>query len=137
MASIHKDISIEAHPDAVWAAVRDVGNAHVRLVPGVLVDAFLDGDSRVVTFANGAVIRELIVDLDDGARRFAYAVTDGPLQATHHHATMQVVAEGHDGSRLVWTTDVVPDELAAPISALMDQGRRRWAGPWPGNEPLA
>jgi hypothetical protein len=122
MACIHREIPISAAPEVVWAAVRDVGNVHERLVPGVLVDAYLDDDSRVVTFANGAVIRELIVDLDDAAKRFAYAVTDGPLQAVHHHATMQVVAAGPRDSTLIWTTDVVPDELAAPIAELVDQG---------------
>jgi hypothetical protein len=33
--------------------VRDVGAVHRRLVPGIVVDARLDGDARVVTFANG------------------------------------------------------------------------------------
>jgi Polyketide cyclase / dehydrase and lipid transport len=122
MASIRKEILVEASPEHVWAAVRDVGAVHERLVPGVLVDGYLEGDARVVTFANGAVVRELIVDVDDDRRRVAYAVVDSPLQAVHQHASMQVVADGDHGSRLVWITDVVPDELAWPIGDLMDQG---------------
>jgi hypothetical protein len=69
MASIHKEILIRARPQDVWAAIRDVGAVHQRLTPGVLIDARLDGVARIVTFANGAVVRELIVDLDDEARR--------------------------------------------------------------------
>jgi hypothetical protein len=122
MASIRKEILVEASPEHVWAAVRDVGAVHERLVPGVLVDGYLEGDARVVTFANGAVVRELIVDVDDDRRRVSYAVVDSPLQAVHQHASMQVVADGDHGSRLVWITDVVPDELAWPIGDLMDQG---------------
>ena len=120
MASIRKEILIDAHPDTVWAAVRDVGAVHRRLVPGVLVDARLDGDARVVTFTNGMVVRELLVDIDDEARRFAYASVEG--RAQHHNASMQVFAEGDDRSRLVWTTDVLPNELAGPIGALVEQG---------------
>ena len=53
MASIHKDISLDAHPDDVWSAVRDFGALHTRLVPGFVTDTRLDGDARIVTFANG------------------------------------------------------------------------------------
>jgi carbon monoxide dehydrogenase subunit G len=119
MATIHREILIDAPADAVWEAVRDVGEVHRRLVPGVLLDARLDGDARVVTFANGLVARELIVTVDDDARRFAYASVGG--RARHHNASMQVFAHG-DGTRLVWITDVLPDELAEPIGALVEQG---------------
>src|ERR1700737_1503825 len=74
MASIHKDIPIDASPADVWAAVRDFGAVHQRLVPGFVLDARLDGDARIVTFANGTVSRELLVDCDDARRRLVYAV---------------------------------------------------------------
>lgn len=78
---IRKEILIETHPDMVWAAVRDVGAIHQRLALGFVVDVCLDGDTRVVTFANGAVVRELI---DDIARRFVYAAVQG--RAKHLNA---------------------------------------------------
>src|SRR5436309_9304551 len=65
MASIHREIQIDARPDEVWAAVRDFGAVHQRLARGFVLDARLDGDARVVTFANGTVARELLVDCDD------------------------------------------------------------------------
>src|ERR1035441_9532059 len=74
MASIHKDIPIDAEPEQVWAAVRDFGAVHRRLAPGFVLDARLDGDARIVTFANGTVARELLVDCDDARRRLVYAV---------------------------------------------------------------
>jgi hypothetical protein len=73
MASIRREILVEARPEHVWAAVRDVGALHRRLVPGFVVDTRLETGARVVTFGNGMVIRELIVDLDDGARRLAWS----------------------------------------------------------------
>ena len=120
MASIRKEILINARPEAVWAAVRDVGAVHRRLVPGVVVDAHLEAGVRVVTFANGVVARELIVDIDDEARRFVYAAVAG--RATHHNASMQVCAEGEGHSRLIWITDVLPNDLAAAVSDLVEQG---------------
>lgn len=123
MATIHKEIHIDVPVDMVWDAVRDVGEVHRRLTPGVLLDAHLEGngDARVVRFANGLVAREVIVTIDDGARRFAYASVGG--RATHHNASMQVFAEG-EGTRFVWITDVLPHELAAPIRELVEQGSR-------------
>src|SRR5687767_9765399 len=65
MASLHKDIPLDAHPDEVWSAVRDFGALHTRLVPGFVTDTQLDGDARIVTFANGSVAREQLVDCDE------------------------------------------------------------------------
>lgn len=110
MASIYKEIPIQARPQDVWAAIRDVGAVHQRL----------DGDARIVTFANGAVVRELIVDIDDQARRLAYAAVGG--RTTHHNASMQVFAQGENQSRLVWITDLLPNEVTAIIRELVEQG---------------
>ncbi len=65
MASIHKEILIDASPDHVWDALRDFGALHTRLVPGFVTDTKLDGDARIVTFSNGTVAREILVDCDD------------------------------------------------------------------------
>lgn len=120
MASIYKEILIQARPQDVWAAIRDVGAVHQRLAPGFVIDARLDGDARIVTFANGAVVRELLVDIDDQARRLAYAAVGG--RTSHHNASMQVFAEGEDYSRLVWITDLLPNEVTAVIHELVEQG---------------
>jgi hypothetical protein len=125
LGSIRKDILFKADPETVWAAVRDVGEVHRRLVPNVLVDARLEHDARVVTFANGTVIRELIVDIDDVTRRFVYAAVGG--RSKHHNASMQVFAEPNGGSRLVWITDVLPNEAIGPIAGLMEQGAQAMA----------
>ena len=122
MATIHKDIIIDAPPEQVWDAVRDTGAIHRRLVPGLVVDTVLDGDVRTVTFATGLVVRERIVTIDDAARRFVYSATGG--RATHHNASLQVLAEGEGRTRLVWITDVLPTDAAGPIGALVEKGAR-------------
>jgi carbon monoxide dehydrogenase subunit G len=120
MTSIRKTIAINAPADVVWSAVRDVGAVHERLAPGFVVAAHLEGDARVVTFANGLIARERIVDIDDEQQRLAYASVGGRL--THHNASVQIFAEEGDRSRLVWITDLLPDELAGPIRDMVEQG---------------
>jgi hypothetical protein len=121
MASIRRQIRTSADPGAVWDAIRDVGALHTRLVPGFVLDTKLDDDgrARLVSFANGLQARELIVDVDDAARRLAYAAVDGPM--SHHHATVVVEAVA-GGSVVHWDADLLPDELAGHIAPMMDAG---------------
>src|SRR5215469_17325100 len=74
MASIRKEILTKAKPDDVWDALRDIGALHTRLVPGFVTDTKLDGDARIVTFANGTVAREILVDCNEERKRLVYAI---------------------------------------------------------------
>jgi hypothetical protein len=120
MASIHNEIRVAAPPEHVWAAIRSVGEIHTRLAREFVIDTRLDGDSRIVTFANGAIVRERIVDIDDRARRLVYSIVE--WRATHHNASFQVFADGPSGSRIVWITDLLPNDLADLVEGLMEQG---------------
>ena len=123
MASIIKDVTIEVPPADAWAALRDFGALHERLVPGFVIDARSDGDgTRIVTFFNGAVAREKLVGIDDEERRLAYTVVESPFACAHHNAAAQVVATDDGGSRFVWITDVLPDEIAPAIAEMMEAG---------------
>ena len=120
MASIRREMLVEARAQHVWDAIRDVGAIHTRLAPGFVVDTRLEEGARVVTFGNGLVARELIVDVDDKARRLVWAVVGGQL--SHHNASLQVFADGEKRSRVVWVADLLPNELAATIGGMIDQG---------------
>jgi len=119
MASIHKDIPIDAPASKVWDAVRDFCALHTRLVPGFVRDTVLDGGARIVTFANGNVAREWLVDCDDARQRLVYAVVSERVR--QHSASVQVFADGDARSRLVWIVDVLPHEIAPYMKAQMDQ----------------
>lgn len=120
MASIRIEREVSAPADRVWDAIRDVGALHTRLVPGFVVDTRLEDGARIVTFGDGTVARELIVELDDARRRFAYSVrADGLL---HHGATNEVVDLGDGTCRFVWTADVLPDAAAGRIGPMMVRG---------------
>jgi len=119
MASIYKEISLRSSPAAVWDVVRDVGAVHTRFAPGFVIDTTMDGDDRIVAFANGFVAREVIVDLDETRRRLAYSVRSERI--AHHNASFQVLADGA-GSRLVWIADVLPEAAAQTVGSMMEDG---------------
>jgi carbon monoxide dehydrogenase subunit G len=121
MASIRREIRIDAPPEKVWDAVRDIGNIHKRLVPGVVVDCRMEGDdARIVTFGNGPVVKEIIVDRDDAARRLCWSARSERLK--HHNASMQIFADGANGTKAVWIADLLPNEAASAVGAMIDQG---------------
>lgn len=120
MATIRKEIEIDRSGEFVWDAIRDVGQIHKRLVRGFVVDCQLEGEWRTVTFANGMVVRELIVSVDDQNRRHSWAAQGEPL--THYNASVQVFADGKDKSRVVWIADLMPNEAAERIGQMIQQG---------------
>jgi len=119
MASIRLEMNVSADPANVWDAVRDVGAIHTRLAPDFVTDVKLEDDVRIVTFANGMVAKELIVDLDDVRRRLVWSVVEGRM--THHNGSLQVFPDGA-GCRVVWIADLLPHDLAKPIGGMMQQG---------------
>jgi Polyketide cyclase / dehydrase and lipid transport/Cobalamin synthesis protein cobW C-terminal domain len=120
MASIRREIPVAVSAELAWDAVRDIGALPTRLVQGFVTDCRLEGDARIVTFANGMVAREQIVDLDETQRRLVWSAVGGRM--SHHNASVQVFAEGPRRCRLVWITDLLPHELKPAIEAMIEQG---------------
>ena len=118
MASLHREIAIDAGTDAVWDAVADFGAVHRRLAPGFVTDARIEDDSRIVTFANGTTARELLVDCDPERRRLVYAVVSDRVR--HYSAAVQVIGDGDGRCRLLWTVDLLPNAIAPYIAGQMD-----------------
>src|SRR5215213_1764031 len=122
MASITKNIETIAPIRAVWSAIRDIGALHSRLVPGFVVDTVLDGDARIVTFANGMVIREPIIAIDDEHDRLVWSA-EGP-QFEHYNSSAQAIEQPDATTVVVWIADFKPDALADVIDAMMTAGAR-------------
>jgi hypothetical protein len=120
MATIIKQITLDAPADAIWDAVADFGAVHRRFAPGFVTDVQLVEGARMVTFADGTVTREVFLGRDDTARRLAYSIQS--LLLAHHSASFQVDDLGGGKSRLTWTVDVLPDEMADYLDPRMDAG---------------
>jgi carbon monoxide dehydrogenase subunit G len=119
MATIRKEMEIHASPQQVWEALSDVGALHTRLAAGFVAETEMDANARVVTFVDGSVVREEIVAVDDAARRVVWAIVG---QQFHHYNGAAQVFDHVDGTRFVWTTDLLPDELAPHVDAMMTAG---------------
>ena len=120
MASLRRELVVDAPAARVWDAFRDVGAVHTRLAPGFVIDCRRDGEDRIVTFANGLVAREVIVEVDDTTMRLAYSARSERL--AHHNASFQVLEDGPARCRIVWIADLLPHAAAGPIGAMMDAG---------------
>jgi hypothetical protein len=122
MPSIHNQVLLDVGIDTAWDEIRKVGEAHQLFAP-VLVDSRLHGETRTVRFANGSIVHERILDLDDERRRVSYAATDVP-GLTYHHASMQVVDAGPGRCLFIWITDFLPAEMRPNLAPLVEQGTR-------------
>jgi len=120
MATIRRETVIEASPERVWAALRDVGALHTRLAPGFVTNTTMEDGARLVTFGNGMVVRERIVDVDDETHRVVWSATGGAL--THHNASAQAVAVGPKTTRFLWVADLLPNEAAPMIATMIETG---------------
>ncbi len=122
MASICKVVEINLAAPVVWDVVRDAGNLHLRVAPGLLTDCRLrdDGTERIVTFADGTVLPEKIVTVSDETMRLVWTASSPAW--THHNGAMQVVAVGERISTVTWTADVLPHKAADIIAPLMEAG---------------
>ena len=119
MTTIVRECTLDTSAQMAWAVLRDPPGAG-RAFAGVLVDVRCDGDVRRVTFANGGVVDERIVAIDDERMRIAYTVVGGRFE--HHHASMQIAPDGSDRCRFVWISDFLPDEARAFVEPLVDAG---------------
>src|SRR5689334_5931701 len=120
MASVTKTIETIAPHRAVWCAINDIGALHTRLVPGFVVDTALDGDARIVTFANGLVVRESIITIDEEHDRLVWSA-EGP-QFEHYNSSVQAIEQADGTTVVVWIADFKPDDLAHVVDEMMTAG---------------
>lgn len=121
MASIRKELHIDASADKVWDALADFQNVHTRLAPGFVTRSTPDGTNvRIVRFANGSVVKETLVTMDRARRRLVYVVASERI--AHHNASAEIVPDGESRCRFIWTTDILPDGLGPYIDQQMSEG---------------
>ena len=118
MATVKKEVHIERPPDAVWAVVGDLGS--LSWVPGI-TKSTLEGDTRTCSLEGDGALTEKILLVDAAARRYEYTITESPMPISSHQASMEVVPDG-TGSRLIWATEVEPDDLAPIFDSVAEGG---------------
>ena len=121
MASIRTEFPIGVDAARVWQVIGDWADGPVRMARGLVVSSDAEGSVRVVTFADGMIARERLVTRDDEARRIVYSMVGDTVRPEHDNAAMQIVPDGADRCRFIWTRDVLPDELAESFRASMEE----------------
>lgn len=116
MATIRRELRIDAPPSEVWPLIGDPGSIH-RWFPGI-VAARLDQDEhgatvRHVSLASGLELAEVVVTNDPILRRFQYRITGGVFR--EHLGTVDVIDLGDGSSLAVYSTDASPDVMALVI----------------------
>lgn len=120
MATIYRAFTVNIPMAEAWAAIADVGAVHTRLAKGFVTNVTLEGDVRIVTFANGFTVKEQIIAIDAEHKRLAYTSIGG--RASHHNASFQVFEEDDSSCRIEWITDLLPEEVSGAIGDMVDKG---------------
>lgn len=122
MASAYVEIELGVGADLAWQVIGDFAHGPVRMAPDFVQESRADGDVREVRFVDGAVLIERSIARDDERRRLVYGLVGGAVEVEHDNAVMQVLDDGPDRCRLVWTRDVLPHELAERLQTAMERG---------------
>jgi uncharacterized protein YndB with AHSA1/START domain len=116
-------VDVGVPPDAAWELAGDP--VRIREWFGPVSDVALEGDRRLVTMGNGAQLVERLVDRDDAARAYSYAVESGIPGLTSHRATIRV-EDAPGGSRVLWRqtarSEVEGYDIEARLGAVMTAG---------------
>lgn len=118
MATVRHHIHIDRDPDEVWKVISDAG-AISTWFPGIET-TIADGGERRCSVAGGIQLVEQIVTVDHELRRFQYSISEG-MPVEFHLATVDVLPD-RDGSLVIYSTDVLPDEAKEPMDAALAQG---------------
>jgi len=111
MGTVRRQIRIARPADAVWAVLEDPLTI-AQWFPGI-VEATVDGTTRVVTTESGIPMPEEIITNDPIQRRFQYRLIAGMVR--NHLGTIDVF-DLDDGTSLVsYSTDCEPDPMALII----------------------
>jgi uncharacterized protein YndB with AHSA1/START domain len=122
--------TIDVPPDAVWAVIAQGGDVHRWFGAAITTCELIgegEGAARQCTMANGALLKERILEVDHDARRFRYAVDEHLLPASDVIATI-TVTEANDGKTTVsWGADYAAapgqdDLMQETLEALYVQG---------------
>ncbi len=115
MASIRREIRIDAPVADVWPLIGDPGRIH-HWFPGIVdcsVEETADGTVRTVTLGSGIMLEEHVVTNDPIAHRFQYRIAGGVFR--EHLGTVDVIGLDDSTSLAVYSTDALPDVMALVI----------------------
>ncbi len=113
MASVNVKEEVAASADQVWQIMADFGGVDKWADPNLIKSCECDGNTagaiRVLTLADGSVIRERLEAIDGDARRFTYSILgECPLPVADYVATAKVTELGDGKCQVDWQSTFAP-----------------------------
>ena len=120
MATARYDIRINRSADDVWKVVTDAGSIS-EWFPGMTASK-ADDKTRTITLEAGFDLDEDIVTNDSSLRRFQYAIKPGVMPVEFHLGTVDVLEDGDGASRVIYSTDIRPDDFIGLVGPATEGG---------------
>ena len=108
---VRRELVIAASADEVWSVVA-APERQAEWFPGMVssvLEETGEGTFRTIQTASGGFIREEVLGVDHGARRFEYRIV-GPFRMEHHLGRITVEPDP-DGSLVTYEQELEPKAL--------------------------
>jgi hypothetical protein len=119
---------VPADAETTWQVVRDFDGLpswHPAIASSELEDGPADsiGAIRNLTLADGATVREILVEIDDRERSLTYAILDSPFPVDDYRSTIRVIPVTSTGESFVcWSVRFDCDRADAErLNAMFSQ----------------
>ena len=116
MKKIRIEKQIKCSVDSLWELFSDVTRSD--WVP-FANEIILENDVRTFKMDGVGEIKEKIIEKDQANKSLTYSVIKSPAPLSHHLAKVTVL-EDNNFSKLVWTSEVEPDEFEKLIADGME-----------------
>ena len=116
MKKIRIEKQIKCSVDSLWELFSDVTRSD--WVP-FANEIILENDVRTFKMDGVGEIKEKIIEKDQANKSLTYSVIKSPAPLNHHLAKVTVL-EDNNFSKLVWTSEVEPDEFEKLIADGME-----------------
>jgi len=118
MATIYRSATLSVSPDAAWDVLDRYTRSELHIFKNCASERQVD-DYRVVVTLDGLELWERNITVDPERRRAVYTVPGIP-GTEHHQAEMRIDVDPDGRAVLVWTTDLLPQDLAHGMSDMYD-----------------
>ncbi len=121
--------TINADADTVWATI-SAGDGLDKWIP-VITECRVEGSgagaTRYCTMANGAKLKERLLEVNHDRRRFKYGIDEHPLPAKNVVGTVEILDLGNGMSDVSWSAEFDCDashkeELTGMFKGVYEQG---------------
>lgn len=118
---------ISGNADAIWATISAGGDVHrwFPVIQSCRLEGSGEGAARFCTMIDGNELKERIVEINQAARRFRYAIDQHPLPAENVIASIDVRDTGNGQASITWGAEFEASEEAIPQIKEMLEGLYR------------